>query len=79
MELEKLNKHVIATDVVNRLFRKVTDDKNRFHPDVMSFSLVTSIIDEWFLEQGIDFWSQPEIERYEINGDDECTITFYTK
>lgn len=76
-ELQKLIKHEISHEEIQRLFPKVNDG-SRWHVDVNTWEFVDAIIDAWFEERGIDFWSneKPDIYRYELVGE-PIKIVFY--
>lgn len=68
MDLQKLIKYEINHETIQRLFAQVNNGR-RWHVDEKSFEFVQEIIFLWFEEQGLDFWTRPEIESYEFGGD----------
>ena len=76
-ELRKLTKYEISHEEIQRLFQKVNDG-SRWHVDTNTWQFIDSIIDAWFEEKGIDFWSEdkPDIEQYELV-DEPVKIVFY--
>ncbi len=76
MELEKLNKHEISHEEIQKLFPKINNGR-KWHVDVNTYQFIDAIIDEWFEERGIDFWNKPEISSYELTGE-PIKIIFYT-
>lgn len=77
LELSQFDKYEISHEEIQRLFPKVNDG-SRWHVDTNTWNFVDAIIDEWFEERGIDFWTKPEIEQVEIVGD-PSKIVFYCK
>lgn len=66
-ELEIAVKHKKLTRVeIDSLYNRINTGQ-RYHVDTSSPRLVDELITIWFESQGLDFWTFPEVERWEVN------------
>lgn len=58
--------HKLTKSEIESLFIGVNTGR-RYYVDTTSHRLVDELINLWFESQGFDFWTCPEVERWEVN------------